>query len=88
MLKLVDNPHLNCGDHLVVRVRLPLWVQYNFVDLQMKYKNYILVNKERSITNDEEYKFTLRNPITNQNSTVYVKYYLYHHVYFVGDTIK
>lgn len=61
---------------------------YNFVDLQMKYKNYILVNKERSITNDEEYKFTLRNPITNQNSTVYVKYQLYHHVYFVGDTIK
>jgi 6-pyruvoyl-tetrahydropterin synthase len=61
---------------------------YNFVDLQMKYKNYILVNKERSITNDKEYKFTLRNPITNQNSTVYVKYYLYHHVYFVGDTIK
>lgn len=61
---------------------------YNFVDLQIKYKNYILVNKERSITNDEEYKFTLRNPITNQNSTVYVKYYLYHHVYFVGDTIK
>lgn len=61
---------------------------YNFVDLQMKYKNYILVNKERSITNDEEYKFTLRNPITNQNSTVYVKYYLYHHVYFIGDTIK
>lgn len=61
---------------------------YNFVDLQMKYKNYILVNKERSITNDEKYKFTLRNPITNQNSTVYVKYYLYHHVYFVGDTIK
>lgn len=61
---------------------------YNFVDLQMKYKNYILVNKERSITNNEEYKFTLRNPITNQNSTVYVKYYLYHHVYFVGDTIK
>ena len=54
----------------------------------MKYKNYILVNKERSITNDEEYKFTLRNPITNQNSTVYVKCYLYHHVYFVGDTIK
>nr|DAW86309.1 MAG TPA: hypothetical protein [Caudoviricetes sp.] len=51
----------------------------------MKYKNYILVNKERSITNDEEYKFTLRNPITNQNSTVYVKYYLYHHVYFVKE---
>jgi hypothetical protein len=61
---------------------------YNFVDLQMKYKNYILVNKERSITNDEEYKFTLRNPITNQSSTIYVEYYLYHHVYFVGDTIK
>lgn len=61
---------------------------YNFVDLQMKYKNYILVNKESSITNDEKYKFTLRNPITNQNSTVYVRYYLYHHVYFVGDTIK
>lgn len=61
---------------------------YNFVDLQMKYKNYILVNKERNITNDEKYKFTLRNPITNQNSTIYVRYYLYHHVYFVGDTIK
>lgn len=48
----------------------------------------VIEYKDRSITNDEEYKFTLRNPITNQNSTIYVKYYLYHHVYFVGDTIK
>lgn len=58
------------------------------INIKINFKNYILVNKERSITNDEEYKFTLRNPITNQNSTIYVEYYLYHHVYFVGDTIK
>ena len=59
--------------------------KYNFLDLQMQYKNYILVEKVR---NGEEYKFTLRNPITEKDNTVYVEYYLYHHVYFVGDNIK
>lgn len=61
---------------------------YNFVDLQMKYKNYIVVNKKRSIFNDETYLFEVENPITHQRSTIYVEYYLYHNVYFVGDTIK
>lgn len=61
---------------------------YNFVDLQMKYKNYIIVNKKRSIFNDETYLFEVENPVTHQRSTIYVEYYLYHNVYFVGDTIK
>lgn len=61
---------------------------YNFVDLQMKYKNYIIVNKTRSIFDDETYLFEVENPVTHQRSTIYVEYYLYHNVYFVGDTIK
>ena len=63
-------------------------VTYNFVDLQMKYKNYIVIDKKRDIFNNDEYIFVLRNPITNERRNIYVKYYLYHHVYFVGDTIK
>lgn len=61
---------------------------YNFVDLQMKYKNYIVVDKSRGMFDDEEYKLILLNPLTKEKHTVYVKYYLYHNVYFVGDTIK
>lgn len=61
---------------------------YNFIDLQMKYKNYIVVNKKRSILDDETYLFEVENPITHQRNTVYVEYYLYYNVYFVGDTIK
>lgn len=61
---------------------------YNFVDLQMKYKNYILVNKSRSIFDDEKYIFVLQNPVNREKTTVYVKYYLYHNVYYVGDTIR
>lgn len=59
--------------------------KYNFLDLQMQYKNYILVEKVR---NGEEYRFTLRNPITEKENTIYVEYYLYHNVYYVGDKIK
>lgn len=59
--------------------------KYNFLDLQMQYKNYILVEKVR---NGEEYRFTLRNPITEKETTIYVEYYLYHNVYYVGDKIK
>lgn len=61
---------------------------YNFIDLQMKYKNYIIVNKKKSIFDDETYLFEIENPVTHQRSTIYVEYYLYHNVYFVGDTIK
>lgn len=61
---------------------------YNFIDLQMKYKNYIIVNKKRGIFNDETYVFEVENPVTHQRNTIYVEYYLYHNVYFVGDTIK
>ena len=60
---------------------------YNFVDLQMKYKRYLLVDKYVENFSDS-YVFILKNPVTNQNNRVYVKDYLYTNVYFVGDTIK
>lgn len=59
---------------------------YNFVDLQMRYKHYIVVDKEE--LSEDTYILRLRNPETNQTSKVYVKPYLYQNVYFVGDTIK
>lgn len=60
---------------------------YNFVDLQIKYKRYLLVDKYvENFSNS--YVFILKNPVTNQNNRVYVKDYLYTNVYFVGDTIK
>ena len=61
---------------------------YNFVDLQMTYKNYILINKELHGNDSIEYSFTLLNPVTKDKYKVWVEYYLYHHVYFVGDTIR
>lgn len=59
---------------------------YNFVDLQMRYKHYIVVDKEE--IDKDTYILRLRNPETNQTNKVYVKPYLYQNVYFVGDTIK
>jgi len=60
---------------------------YNFVDMQMKYKRYLVVDKYVEHFSDY-YVFILKNPVTKQNSKVYVKDYLYSNVYFVGDTIK
>lgn len=60
---------------------------YNFVDMQMKYKRYLVVDKYVEHFSDS-YVFILKNPVTNQNNRVYVKDYLYTNVYFVGDTIK
>lgn len=59
---------------------------YNFVDLQMRYKHYVVVDKEE--LEEDTYILRLRNPETNKTSKVYVKPYLYQNVYFVGDTIK
>lgn len=63
-------------------------IVYNFVDLQMKYKNYIIIDKDNYVHDNEEYIFILQNPITLEKQKIYVKPYLYHNVYFVGDTIK
>lgn len=60
---------------------------YNFVDMQMKYKRYLVVDKYVEHFSDY-YVFILKNPVTKQKSKVYVKDYLYSNVYFVGDTIK
>lgn len=59
---------------------------YNYVDLQMRFKRYILTNKYQET--DKDYVFYLVNPVTDQEYKVYVADYLYMNVYFVGDTIK
>lgn len=59
---------------------------YNFVDLQMRFKRYILTNKYQET--DKDYVFYLVNPVTGDEYKVYVADYLYMNVYFVGDTIK
>lgn len=59
---------------------------YNFVDLQMRFKRYILTNKYQET--DKDYVFYLVNPVTRDEYKAYVADYLYMNVYFVGDTIK
>lgn len=59
---------------------------YNFVDLQMRFKRYILTNKYQET--DKDYVFYLVNPVTGDKYKAYVADYLYMNVYFVGDTIK
>ncbi len=59
---------------------------YNFVDLQMRFKRYILTNKYQET--DKDYVFYLVNPVTGDEYKAYVADYLYMNVYFVGDTIK
>lgn len=59
---------------------------YNFVDLQMRFKRYILTNKYQET--DKNYVFYLVNPVTGDEYKAYVADYLYMNVYFVGDTIK
>lgn len=59
---------------------------YNFVDLQIRYKHYIVSDKFQE--SETDYVFRLVNPITDQEYKVYVTDYLYMNVYFVGDTIK
>lgn len=59
---------------------------YNFVDLQMRFKRYILTNKYQET--DKDYVFYLVNPVTGDEYKTYVADYLYMNVYFVGDTIK
>lgn len=59
---------------------------YNYVDLQMRFKRYILTNKYQET--DKDYVFYLVNPVTGDEYKAYVADYLYINVYFVGDTIK
>ena len=59
---------------------------YNYVDLQMRFKRYILTNKYQET--DKDYVFYLVNPVTGDEYKAYVADYLYMNVYFVGDTIK
>lgn len=57
----------------------------NYVELQAKYKNYLVINKS-FIT--DKYFVTLKNPVTNKIEKVQVSDYVYYHVLFVSDTIK
>lgn len=61
-------------------------IPYNFEDLKMQYKNYTVIDKY--VEEPNTYVFKLRNPCNSNIKKVYVKQYLYNHVYYVGDTIK
>lgn len=58
---------------------------YNFVELQMRFKHYMLIDKFQE---DDQYIFYLVNPVTKQEYKVNVTEALYCNIYFVGDTIK
>lgn len=57
----------------------------NYVELQAKYKNYLVINKS-FIT--DKYFVTLKNPVTGKIEKVQVSDYVYYQVLFVSDTIK
>ena len=58
---------------------------YNYVELQSKYKNYIIIDK---ISDDDEYCLILRNPCTYKEYKVYISSSEYYNGYYVTDTIK
>lgn len=59
---------------------------YNFVDLQMRFKHYVVSNKYQE--DEDTYIIRLVNPVTGDEYKAYITDYLYMNVYFVGDTIK
>lgn len=59
---------------------------YNFVDLQMRFKHYVVSNKYQE--DEDTYVIRLVNPVTGDEYKAYITDYLYMNVYFVGDTIK
>lgn len=59
---------------------------YGFVDLQMRFKHYIVSDKYQE--DEDTYVIRLVNPVTGNEYKAYITDYLYMNVYFVGDTIK
>ncbi len=59
---------------------------YNFVDLQTRFKHYIVSDKYQE--SEDTYVLSLVSPTTRKKYKVYIADYLYVNVYFVGDTIK
>ena len=59
---------------------------YGFVDLQMRFKHYVVSNKYQE--DEDTYVICLVNPVTGNEYKAYITDYLYMNVYFVGDTIK
>lgn len=59
---------------------------YGFVDLQMRFKHYVVSNKYQE--DEDTYVIRLVNPVTGNEYKAYIADYLYMNVYFVGDTIK
>lgn len=59
---------------------------YNFVDLQMRFKHYVVSDKYQE--DEDTYVVCLVNPVTGDEYKAYIADYLYMNIYFVGDTIK
>ena len=59
---------------------------YGFVDLQMRFKHYVVSNKYQE--DEDTYVIRLVNPVTGDEYKAYIADYLYMNVYYVGDTIK
>lgn len=58
---------------------------YNYIDLKIRYKNYIVADKEET---KSHYILYLVNPTTNKKDKVYVTENIYYNIYFVSDSIK
>lgn len=58
---------------------------YNYVDLKIRYKNYIVADKEET---KAHYILYLINPTTNKKDKVYITENIYYNIYFVSDSIK
>lgn len=61
-------------------------ITYNFVELQMKYKHYVVIDKEEK--DEDTFILILKNPETSRVHKVKVHSYLYQNVYYVGDKIR
>lgn len=58
---------------------------YNYVELQSKYKNYVIIDK---MSDDDEYCLILRNPLTYKEYKVFINSSTYYNGCYVTDTIK
>ena len=74
---------------IFIAIQIPKYIKedikYNFIELQMRFKHYTLVDKYEE---NDKYIFILVNPITEKKEKVSVTQAMYTNVYFVGDMIK
>lgn len=98
-MKINIFPHILIGILFTFCVALLIWAvvtlfqgpyfvdntTYNYVELQSKYKNYVIIDKK---LDDGDYCLILRNPCTYKEYKVYISSSEYYNGCYVTDTIK